>query len=115
MITKWFHNWITTKANEIHMNEAQINVKRGTGIKERAMYGVAINQASDTISTDRSLDAYPDLSFKMYHAENGVIMEVRHMDKKTERQMHNLHVITADQDLGEAIGHILTIESLKIK
>lgn len=115
MITKWFNNWITSKAHQIHINEAQTNEKRQITIKERAMYGVAISAGSDVAMSDRSLDAYPDLAFKMYHAENGMIMEVRHMDRKTERQSHNLHVISSDQDLGQAIAHILTLESLKIK
>lgn len=112
MIIEWYHNWIQKKALQIANNNIQTNQ---ISVKERAMYGIGINAAGDSMAADRRLEAYPDLSFRMYHAENGMIMEVRHMDRKTERSHHNLHVITSDQDLGEAISHILTVESLKIK
>jgi uncharacterized membrane protein YjjP (DUF1212 family) len=50
----------------------------------------------------------------MFRAENGYVMQVHQMDRKTERQTVNLHVITEDQDLGQAISHIITLESLKV-
>ena len=113
MITKWYHNWIQKKALQI-ANEGSMQTNQ-ISVKERAMYGIAINSSGDSMSADRRLETYPDLAFRMYHAENGMVMEVRYTDRKTERNHHNLHVISSDQDLGEAISHIITLESLKIK
>jgi hypothetical protein len=49
----------------------------------------------------------------MFKAENGYVMQVHCTDRKTERQHVNLHVIGADEDLGTAINHIITLETLK--
>ena len=40
-------------------------------------------------------------------------MEVRHMDKRTERQNMTMHIITDNEDLGDSIAKIITLESLK--
>jgi|688.fasta_scaffold2106161_1 hypothetical protein len=115
MITNWFVKWLENK----RAKHAQLEYenKYTNSLKEKALQGISIQTGiiGTRDMTAGRLDAYPDLSFKMYSAENGYVMEVRHTDRKTERQSVNLHVITDDQDLGEAIAHILTVESLKIK
>jgi hypothetical protein len=117
MTIKWLETWIMNRAvkiSERQKMDSEIIYK--SSIKDRTLQAVSIG-AGNMIrgSSDNRLDTHADLNFKMYHAENGYVMEVRHIDRKTERQSVNLHVITEDQDLGEAISHILTIESLKIK
>ena len=46
-------------------------------------------------------------------AENGFVMEVQSIDRRTERQQNKLYLIPDDQDLGQAVSHIITVESLK--
>ncbi len=114
MITDWFVKWLDNK----RAKHAQLEYenKYQSAIKEKALQGIAINQVVGSRDmVGGRLDTQPDLNFKMYSAENGYVMEVRHTDRKTDRQSVNLHVITDNQDLGEAIAHILTLESLKIK
>ena len=114
MTTDWFDKWVMQKADKI--NRKHELVQKAKYAKEQSYNSVIkANGLGDEVRRhDGRLDTVPDLTFKMYHAENGYVMEVRHIDKKTERQSVNLHVITDNQDLGEAISHILTIESLKL-
>lgn len=112
---KWLDKWIMNQAQRIHkrVSDEPIQIKM---LKEHTLNAINIGQAiapGMAIRGDR-LDCTPDLNFKMYRAENGYVMEVRHQDKKTERTSINLHVIGEDQDLGTAISHIITLESLKV-
>ena len=79
----------------------------------KQIHSIAGARTADVISKDR-MDSSPDINFKMYRAENGFIMEVRHYDKRTDRQSNNLHLIPESDDLGQSIAHIITIESLKV-
>ncbi len=115
MITEWFNKWFYNQAKKAWENKDQYEglAANKISVKEKTLNSIHIGHAQ--IASDHRIDSYPDLNFKMYSAENGYVMEVRHIDRKTERQSTNLHVITDDQDLGEAISHIITLESLKIK
>ena len=55
----------------------------------------------------------PDLNFRMYKAENGHVMEVRHYDRRTDRHQNKMYLITDNQDLGAEISKIITVESLR--
>ncbi len=53
------------------------------------------------------------MNFTLYKANGGYVMELRVYDRKTDRNDNRLHIITADQDLGQAIAHIITFEALQ--
>ena len=53
------------------------------------------------------------MNFTLYKANGGYVMEMRVYDRKTDRNDNKLHIITADQDLGQAIAHIITFEALQ--
>jgi hypothetical protein len=108
----WFDKWLYGKVKSAWENKRQYDEKYQVSLKEHTVNAINIGAAGLAVKGDR-LDCYPDLNFKMYRAENGYVMEVRQHDRKTERQTINLHVIGEDQDLGSAISHILTVESLK--
>lgn len=46
-------------------------------------------------------------------AEGGKILEVSWFDDKTDKYVRKLHIITSEEDLGNQITKILTIEKLK--
>jgi hypothetical protein len=50
----------------------------------------------------------------MFRAENGYVMEVRYNDRRTDRTTTILHLISDQEDLGQSIAHIITVESLKV-
>jgi hypothetical protein len=110
----WFDKWLYGKVKNAWENKRQFDKDKEyqVSLKEHTLN--AINIGSVGIAGGGRLDCPPDLNFKMYRAENGYVMEVRQHDRKTDRQNVNLHVIAESEDLGTAISHIITLESLKV-
>ena len=65
------------------------------------------------ISRGSSIDSRNGMSFTIHQANGGYVMEYSSYDEKTDRNSHNLHIITSDQDLGQGIAHIITLEMLR--
>jgi len=53
------------------------------------------------------------MSFTIHQASGGHILEYSSYDEKTDRHNHNLHIINSDQDLGQGIAHVITLEMLR--
>ena len=49
----------------------------------------------------------------IYGASGGTIIETTKYDRKSDENRHSLYVVTEDKDLGEELGKIITIESLR--
>ena len=64
------------------------------------------------ISRDRALNSR-GMSFSIHQANGGYVMEYSAYDEKTDRNSNALHIITADQDLGQGIAHVITLEMLR--
>ena len=70
---------------------------------------------SDTVvSIDRNprLEGNP-FRMSVYRANGGTIVETMKYDEVKDRNLHQLHVVTHDQDLGESLAKIITMESLR--
>ena len=65
------------------------------------------------ISRGSQLDNRNGMSFTIHQANGGYVMEYSSYDEKTDRNNHNLHIITSDQDLGQGIAHVITLEMLR--
>jgi len=64
------------------------------------------------VSRGRSLDSR-GMSFTIHQANGGYVMEYSAYDEKSDRHTNALHIITGDQDLGQGIAHVITIEMLR--
>jgi len=53
------------------------------------------------------------MSFTIHQASGGYVLEYSAYDEKTDRHNHNLHIIPSDQDMGQGIAHIITLEMLR--
>ena len=53
------------------------------------------------------------IRFEVYRANGGTVIETRRNDRRTGDSLYELHVISGDQDVGEEIGKIITMEALK--
>lgn len=53
------------------------------------------------------------MRFQLYRAAGGYVVETRYYDHKQDRHHHKLHIIKDDDDVGHAIGKIITMESLR--
>ena len=56
----------------------------------------------------------PVLNFKVYSAVGGKVVEFRRYDRKTDRNDTTTYIITNDQDFGDRISKIATMEKLKL-
>lgn len=56
----------------------------------------------------------PILNFKVYSAVGGKVVEFRRYDRKSDRSDTTTYIITNDQDFGERIAKIATMEQLKL-
>lgn len=65
-----------------------------------------------SISREESLDTDP-MVLKIYRASGGTVIETKKYDRQKDRNFNQLHIVTHEQDLGESIGKIITMESLR--
>jgi hypothetical protein len=108
---KWFDKWFAKKCKQARDGEL-VPAERDSGLnivgsKQKANRGLV---ASSPVSSE--LDSR-GVSFTLYNANGGHVIELRHYDEKQDRMKNSLHVVPHDKDLGEAINHIITYEALK--
>jgi hypothetical protein len=65
------------------------------------------------VSTRTGVDSEPTLNFKVYNAIGGKIVEFSRYDRKNDRHDHQIYIIGKDEDFGEKISKISTLEVLK--
>lgn len=66
----------------------------------------------ESVQTSTSIGAR-GMNFSLYSASGGYIVEYRRFDEKRGENINNLHIINTDDDLGERIGQIVTMELLR--
>lgn len=64
-------------------------------------------------STDSDINTEESFRFKIHFANGGKIVQVSSYERKTDRVKEKLYVVTEDQDLGEEINKIITMEALR--
>ena len=62
---------------------------------------------------DRSVSDEPVMRFKVYSAIGGRIVEFSRHDRRNDRHDHTLYIINNDEDFGQRIAKIATLENLK--
>ena len=81
--------------------------------KEReAMNQIKIPRGLST-GAGPSLDSDKGIRFQVYKASGGFIVETSMYDRQRDRHHNGLHIITEDKDLGQELGKIITMETLK--
>jgi hypothetical protein len=66
-----------------------------------------------TISGRANVDSEPTLQFKVYSAVGGKIVEFSRYDPKSDRTDRQIYIIGKDEDFGETIAKISTLEALR--
>ena len=66
-----------------------------------------------SISGRESLDSDATLTFTVYNAIGGKVVEFRRYDRRTDQSEHSVYVIAKDEDFGEKIAKIATLETIK--
>ena len=100
---KWLDNWILRRAKRIRSrNETISSIDR----TERGI-DISMKEAASIGSSKHRM------SFTVYRANGGMMVEYNRYDDRKDQHYCELHIIHPDQDLGEALGKIITFESLK--
>lgn len=98
---KWFYRWFTRKCQEA------LDVERQSPFENP----IAISKSA---SVERSLgDHRQTMNIQVHCATGGYILEFSRYDRKRDEHARNLHIITEQQDLGEAIAQVITVEMLR--
>lgn len=72
-----------------------------------AREGLVLSADSESVGSD------PILNFKVFPAVGGRVVEFRYYDRKIDRSHTTTYIITNDQDFGERISKIATLEVMK--
>ncbi len=98
MIVKWFKKkfkqWSIEAWNSAQ--EKEVVVSTGIGLIE-----------------GNSIRSEPVLTFTIYNAIGGKLVEFRYHDRKNDRVSTQMYIIGKDEDFGEKIAKIATLETLK--
>jgi hypothetical protein len=99
---KWLDNWILQRARRIRQSNETIQSidKLSTGI----------STSGDRLSIGSNRHR---MNFTVYRANGGVLVEVNRYDERRDQHHCELHIVHPDENLGEALGKIVTFESLK--
>ena len=99
---KWFKQMVCNWVREDWNKSSQINDAEKYAITTISKGGPG-----------RTVDADPTLSFKIYNAIGGKVVEFSRYDRRTDRHDHSIYVIGKDDDFGDKISKIATLETLK--
>ena len=58
------------------------------------------------------LDGEP-IRFNIFRANGGTVVQTHMYDRQKDRSFQQLHIVGHDQDLGESLNKIVTMESLR--
>jgi hypothetical protein len=90
--------WIKRKLRNWILND-------GPDVSEKQM--CISSRESDCVEGD------PVLNFKVFNAVGGRVVEFRTYDRQKDRNFTQTYIITNEQDFGDRIAKIATMESLK--
>lgn len=100
---KWLDNWILKRAKRIRQhNETIGSVNRIEGsltVRADDRPGIGSNKHR--------------MNFTVYRANGGMMVEFNRYDDRKDQHHCELHIVHPDENLGEALGKIITFESLK--
>ena len=104
---KWLDKWISKKVKQAWDNA-----------RNEASPDPDYNRQISTIGNGPKSAINPSLrsngmSFTVYQANGGHVLEYQYYDPKTDHHTNSLHLVPAEQDLGQTIGHAITLEMLK--
>jgi hypothetical protein len=99
---KWLDNWILRRAKRIrNRNETISSI-------DKLQTGISISEDRPSIGSSRHR-----MNFTVYRANGGVLVEINRYDERKDHHHCELHIVHPDENLGEALGKIVTFESLK--
>jgi|Wag4MinimDraft_6_1082665.scaffolds.fasta_scaffold38201_2 hypothetical protein len=96
---KWLKNKIIKWVREDWEEERKKNGEKGILVSSR--------------DVESSPENDPIITFRIYSATNGKILEFRRYDRKTDRNDNSTYIVEKDRDIGEYVSKCLSLEMLK--
>jgi len=107
-IKKWLRNWLLDDKSQ---NEPiALNKVRANGYHGKLAYKEEVVCESDhevTVETNNTV------RFVVAKAHGGYIVQTKNYNRTTDCNSSNLHIIKDEEDFSEALGKIVTIESMR--
>ena len=97
---KWFNNWFD--------NKVQQSWNRPKAISSASKNEIIIGEDRHSIGSHRHR-----MNFVVYRANGGLMVEINRYDERKDQHHCELHIVHPDENLGDALGKIVTFESLK--
>jgi len=97
-------NWLKLKLRN-WVNSAY-DVEMVSTNSKRPTRGQSISTSDETLSTE-------PLRLSIYRANGGTVVETRVYDRQKDRSQNQLHIVSHDDDLGQALSKIITMEALR--
>jgi hypothetical protein len=69
--------------------------------------------SGNIVSCDERSLSSEGMKFELFKANGGYIVETRYYDSKSDRHHNKLHIIKDENDIGDELGKIITMESLR--
>lgn len=95
MFKKWLRTWLLEDDQLKGNNRAY---------PKNEVYATTANSSIDEDNT---------IKFNVTPARGGIIVSVRHYDRRNDQTSYTNHVIHDDQNVAESISHIVSMELLK--
>ena len=100
---KWFYKWLDNKLQNSRYEEDEAVPMNSVQSKRRRISTV---RESDDLASE-------PIQFKMYKAAGGWAIEFRQYDNRNDRVDTSLYVVNGEEELGDHISKIITMEALK--
>ena len=72
-----------------------------------------LSRGLNSVGSTRDIGSDVSLQFKVYNAIGGKIVEFSRYDPKTDRHDRQIYIVSKDEDFGEKIAKISTLEVLR--
>jgi len=102
---KWFYRWLDDKIQNSRYYEEDVPAQLNSVTSKRRR-GISTVRESDDFASE-------PIQFKMYKAAGGWAIEFKQYDNRNDRMDTSLYVVNGEEELGNHISKIITMEALK--
>jgi hypothetical protein len=113
---KWFDKWFAKKCKQAwEISRDESKEEDNSYATSKGAFGLAVPNRISAVKAGRVDEGLRSHStnFALYNANGGTVVELRSYNENTDRNQNVLYVIPSDKDLGQELGHIVTMEALK--
>lgn len=111
---KWLDRWIQRCYNRARERDELIAVEGWDEPRRKGRgKGTPIGPVTSTRRVEHNYDDRSVITFKVFGANGGMIVETARYDEKRDTEGLNRYVISDEADLAESLGKIVTMEYLR--